>query len=270
MVNIYIDYVIKFNGKEQIKLSDFEYTNEHGEKFNMNIMPKGCHGDWNIFKDENNKIFASNNVWYSSNSETNKENFKFIEKINSTNDFFNKYPNIETVDSLKYVKESDMADIKLQCEEAIMREKEQKFILENTNTIFYLDLYDGGSGLKLYSQPVKAFVDEIDYRLIVFENYMDFVKIYDTLDEAYNACFKYLELLIKGLYKENNYNDESILDIMPTIKNCYMNDEIKQYAKNHNCNFYTCKEYYNLYIMIPGDLFSIVKKNYKKKLNKLL
>ena len=270
MVNIYVDYVIKFNGKEKIMLSDFEYTNEYGKKFNMTVMPKGCHGNWRIYKNENNEIFASNNVWYSSNSNIIKENYELIEEIKFTDDFINKYPTIEIFNSLKCVKSDDLADIKLKCEEAILRDKEQNFILENTKTLFYLDLYDGSSGLKLYSQPIKAFAEDIDYRLTIFENYTGFTKIYDTLNEAYNDCFKYLEILINDLHKQiNDYDNEYIIDILPTIKKCHINNEIKNYAKSHNCKFYVCNEYTDLYIMIPTNLFLRLKKTYKNKLTKL-
>jgi hypothetical protein len=265
MTPIHLDYSIIKNKRYEIRLSDFDYTDTNNELHKMLISGKGDFGKLHIFKRTNGELFASDNVWYSGRTEP-EEDFELIEQIDK-DEFIQKYSGqtVELFDSLKYVKDNEMPNVIDACEYAINRSKKIKFIFANTKVLLYIDLYDGNKGVKVISQPIKPFEEDIEYELTVYQYNGDMCETYSTLDEAYDKAFEYLEKLMYDLYMYLDLNHErDYKSLLPSIKKKYIDDKVKERVKLYKWGFYINTVYSKMFKELNDKELKILSKNMYK------
>ena len=274
MANVYLEYTITKNERYDIRLSDFDYVNSNKEQYKITIMNKGDFGKLHVFKWKSGGFFASDNVWYSGSKEP-EDIFELIETIDK-DDFAQKYSekNVELFNSLDCIKDVDKQNIIDVCEYAIAKTKKIKFMSDNTKVLLYIDLFDGNQGVKVISQPIKAFEEGINYELTVYEQYGDFCETYDTLDEAYTNAFKYLTQLMEGLYMQLELSyDRDYKSLLPSIKKKYIDDKVKELVNLNKWDFYIKDVYSEMFKelnekelkIFNKDMYKLIVTKYKNK-----
>ena len=135
----------------------------------------------------------------------------------------------------------------------------------NTKVLLYIDLYDGNKGVKVISQPIKPFEEDIEYELTVYQYHGDMCETYKTLDEAYDKAFEYLEKLMYDLYMYLDLShDDDYKSSLPSIKKIYIDDKVKERVKLYKWDFYVNTVYSKMFKELNDKELKILSKNMYK------
>lgn len=265
-----------------IHLSDFKYKSLDGTEYKMIIKNKGCHGAWHIIELlSENKLYAINNLWYSNIN--NNFNAKIIKTETSLSYIKEKYndENINYINSLDYVNESDIDEIKNICEESIkthfiMEEEKIKDDFKNDNLFTYIYCGCNTDSLEITSYPYK-YPDKNSKIYEVFQVYgetggdfnIDFCNIYDAQKEFLERLNFILnsKLMKQNLeYFISKKDMEIFYGGLLQVDKKYLNKKLLEDAYSYNIIFAKCKKLNK--IMNKENKLYIIKSNMIKKLNK--
>jgi hypothetical protein len=199
-----------------ICLSDFKYTSLDGNEYNMIETNKGYNGEWHIIKSlTENKLYATNNLWDELSVNSTDMNAIIIDTKISFSTIEEKYgdKNIHFINSLDYINETDIDEIKLNCEKSIEEHKKLEF--KNNNLIKHI--FCGSNNdldiVQIISYPrnmnINDKVYEVNYGSHCGGNFSDF---FDNFNDTKEHFFKKLYLVIKNMdkYLEQCIEDENI------------------------------------------------------------
>ncbi len=242
-----------------IKLSDFEYTANDGKKYLMYVS-KGHYGAWHVVKSLiDNKLYAVDNLWSSSREKNIERNAVVIASDISYNTLLKKFGDKELnyVNTLDYVNEEDLDQIKNDCEKSIKKHIKENYIRENTKYYLKISNDSGNHWSHLYKKPLNIDTKKIEYFFHIRNEYGDFEDRFETFDEALEECVnsinrhnkKFIEKCkyfygeyINCINDDNDYisddKNKKFADNLISTKVVNINDEIVDQLKKYNINFY--------------------------------
>lgn len=254
----------------QVLISDFEYTSEDGEKYQMCINRKGFDGRWHIIKSmTDNKLYGTNNLW--TDIKKSEYNAMVIEsEISEEN--IRKIEGIIYLNKIEFFEEEEIEEIKKACEESIKKRKENEYIISNTK--YYLKMFTDSEDcwFHLYSKPnIKT--EEINYYVHYGCIYGDDEERYETLDDGISKCVEIIENHDKEILNDETLENEEIGDkLLGWSKEREINELIKTKLKMKKIGQYkilnTLGGKYVNYVM-TDELYKYIKQNKKLKISQL-
>ena len=201
-----------------VYLSDFKYKSLDGNEYMMVIRNKGYSGSWHVIKLlSEDKLYVTDNLWYSEKNED--FNAEIVEREIYYSDLIEKYndKNINYINSLDYINECDIDNIKTLCEETIKKclieEERTKFKYDNlTRHICSSDDSDMGT-LKILSYPRNMDINNIVYE-VCSDSHSEF---FGNIREAQTEYLKWLSSTV-----DNKYNQDMMYGSKPTCKTLYL------------------------------------------------